>query len=114
MRVIQPILNWFGVALMTLGAVILALTGSAVATPGFMLTAAAPLLCHLFARRREASDGTRVLAMAVNWIAAVLVGSLAAVALTGISEASALFPLLGCAAALYGWNAVGPALTRLS
>jgi hypothetical protein len=111
--VLQRILNWFGLALMLVGAVALVVTGTRVLSPNFMLLAALPLLVQLLNRGAHAPTGLRLLAMAINWIAAVLVGSLAAVALTGIGGNFGLYPLLGAAAVLYGWNAVSVAVTAL-
>ena len=112
-EVLQRIFNWFALALMFLGAAVLVVTGTRILSPGFMLLAAVPLLVQLLARPPNAPAGLRVLAMAVNWVAAVLVGSLTAVALTGIGGTFDLYPLLGGAAVLYGWNAVSLATTSI-
>jgi len=109
-EVLQRIFNWFVLALMLFGAAVLVMTGTRILSPTFMLVAAMPLLVQLVARPPDAPAGLRLLAMAVNWVAAVLVGSLAAVALTGIGGNFDLFPLLGGAAVLYGWNALSVAL----
>lgn len=110
---LQAVLNWFAVALMLAAGVILWMVEAPVTTPEFMVATTVPLLIRLFARRPRAPAGARLLAMSVNWLAAVLVGGLAAAAFTGIGGTYALFPLLGCAAFLYYWNAVGLALTCL-
>lgn len=110
---LQAVLNWFAVALMLAAGVILVVAEAPVATPEFMLATTVPLLVRLFARRPRAPAGARLLAMSINWIAAVLAGGLAAAAFTGIGGTYALFPLLGCAAFLYYWNAVGLALASI-
>ena len=110
-EVLHRIFNSFALAVMLLGAAVLLLSDSPVLPPHFMLVATVPLLVQLFARTPDAPVALRVLAMTTNWVAAVLAGSLAAVALTGIGDAVGLTPMLGSAAALYGWNAVSMAAT---
>ena len=110
---VQRIFNWFGMGLMLLGAAALLNSDSHVLPTHFVLLAAVPLVIQIFARAPEAPVGLRIAAMLVNWVAAVLAGSLAAVALTGIGGGGALTPLLGSAAVLYGWNAVSVAMTSI-
>jgi hypothetical protein len=107
--VFQRIFNWFALGLMLLSAAALLLSDTRILPPNFMLIATVSLLVQLFARAPNAPVGLRLMAMAVNWVAAVLVGSLAAVALTGIGGTFGLCPFLGSAAVLYGWNAVSVA-----
>lgn len=106
MGVLQKISNWFVLALLMLAANLLAAMHSPVVGPRFMLVAAVPLLIEIWASGVR-SRGLRLLSMAVNWVAAVVMASLAAAAFTGIGGTFALFPILGVAAALYAWNAIG-------
>jgi len=108
---LQAVLNWFAVALMLGAWLILLVDDAPITTPNLMIASTVPLLIRLFARRPQAPAGARFLALALNWLAAVVVGALAAAAFTGIGGTAALFPLLGCAAILYYWNAAGLALT---
>lgn len=84
-----------------------------ITTPNLMVASAVPFLIYLFARWPNASARARLLALALNWVAAVLVGVLAGAAFTGIGETYALFPLLGCAALLCYWNAAVLVLASL-
>jgi hypothetical protein len=102
---IQAVLNWFAVALMLIAWIILTVADRPITPPSSIIASTVPLLVHLFARRTSSSEGARLLALATNWIAAVLVGGLAGAAFTGFGGAHALFPLLASAAALYYWNA---------
>jgi len=110
---LQRIFNWFGLGLMLTGAAALLWSDTRVLPPNVMLIAAVPLLMHVFVRPPNAPVGFRIAAMLVNWVAAVLAGSLAAVALTGMGGAAAVVPVLGSAALLYGWNAVSIAMTSI-
>lgn len=107
MGVLQKISNWFVLALLMLAADLLSASRTPVVAPGFMLMAALPLLVELLASGVRSRAGLRLLAMAVNWIATVLMASLAAAAFTGIGGTSGLFPILAVAASLYAWNAIG-------
>ena len=111
---LQAVLNWFAVALMLTAGIILAVDDAPITTPNLLIASTAPLLIRLFAFRPRAPEGARLLALASNWIAAVLVGGLAGAAFTGIGGTYALFPLLGCAAVLYCWNAAGLVRASLS
>ena len=110
---LQAVLNWFAVALMLIAWIILAVADAPITTPNLMIASTVPLLFRLFACRPQAPQGARLLALALNWIAAVLVGGLAGAAFTGINGTYQLFPLLGCAAVLYCWNAAGLVLASL-
>jgi hypothetical protein len=110
---VQAVLNWFAVALLLTAWVILMAVDEPITTPNLMIASTVPFLIQLFARRPKAPAGARLLALALNWVAAVLVGVLAGAAFTGIGETYALFPLLGCAALLYYWNAAGLVLASL-
>jgi FtsH-binding integral membrane protein len=110
---VQAVLNWFAVALLLTAWVILMAADEPIATPNLIIASTVPLFIQLFARRRKASAGARLLALALNWLAAVLVGVLAGAAFTGIAGTYALFPLLGCAALLYYWNAAELVLASL-
>jgi hypothetical protein len=107
---LQGISNWFALALMLVGALALLLSNASILPPDSMLLAAVPLVLQLLARGANAPGGLRIAAMAVNWVAAVLAGSLAAVSLTGIGGNLQLSPLLCSAAVLYGWNALSDAM----
>lgn len=111
--VLQRIVNWFALALMLVGTASLVLSDTRVLPPSFLLVATVPLLVQLLAGAPNASTGLRVAAMALNWVAAILVGSLAAVALTGFGGTFQLSPLLGSAALVYGWNALSVAMTPI-
>jgi hypothetical protein len=113
MAILQRISNWFALSMMVVAAAVLVSSGAPIPAAKFLLLATAPPLASLCARGPRASSGVRVLAMAVNWIGAVLVGSLAGAALAGIGETLPLFPSLATAAVLYGWNAVTLALSAL-
>jgi hypothetical protein len=113
MAIVQQVLNWFGIALLVLAAAVLARAEAAAASPAFMLLWTAPLLAHLCATRAGAPSAVRVLAMGANWVAGVLAGSLAAAAFIGMRGTHPLFPLLGCAALLFVWNAIRLAATSL-
>jgi hypothetical protein len=104
---LQVVLNWYAVALMLTAWIILAVADAPITTPNLMIACTVPLLIRLFGRRPEAPAGARFLALGLNWVAAVLVGGLAGAAFTGIGDTYPLFPLLGCAALLYCWNAAG-------
>lgn len=110
LEVLQRILNWFGVALVPCAGAVLVLTGAVEAIPGLMLVATVPLIARLAAASRAAPVGLRLLAVAANWTGAVLAGSLAAAAATGVGGAFSFFPILGCATGLYAWNAASLAL----
>jgi FtsH-binding integral membrane protein len=110
---LQAVFNWFAVALMLTAWAVLTATDAPVTTPSFMIASTVPYLVRLFARRPEAPPGAHLLALALNWLAAVIVGVLAGVAFTGIGGTYPLFPLLGCAALLYYWNAAGLVLASL-
>lgn len=110
---LQAILNWFAVALLLTAWIVLAAGDEPVTTPTFMIASTAPLLIRLFAFHPRARAGARLFALGLNWVAAVLVGILAGAAFTGIGGTYALFPLLGCAALLYCWNAAGLAFASL-
>jgi len=110
---LQAVLNWYAVALMLTASIILAVADAPITTPNLMIASTVPLLIRLFARRPEAPAGARLLALGLNWVAAVLVGGLAGAAFTGIGGTYTLFPLLGCAALLYCWNAAGLVLASL-
>jgi hypothetical protein len=110
---LQAVLNWYAVALMLTAWIILAVADAPNTTPNLMIASTVPLLIRLFARRPEAPAGARLLALGLNWVAAVLVGALAGAAFTGIGGTYTLFPLLGCAALLYCWNAAGLVLASL-
>jgi FtsH-binding integral membrane protein len=109
-NVVQRILNWFALGLMLLGAAALLLGRSHILPPALMLVATVPLLVQLFAHASSGPVGLRLVAMALNWVGAVLAGSLAAAALTGIGGAFAISPFLSGAALLYGWNAASVAM----
>jgi hypothetical protein len=111
--VVQRIFNYFAVALMLVGAAAVVFSNTRVLSPTFMLVAAVPFLVQLLARTPDAPAGLRLAAMALNWIAAVLVGSLAGAALTGIGGAFGLVPIFGSATALYVWNAVSIAIQSI-
>lgn len=106
MGVLQKISNWFVLVLMVVAADLLSITSAPIIAPRFVLIATVPLLVEILASRTRPSPGLRLLAMAVNWVAAVLMTSLAAAALTGIGGTSGLAPMLGVAAGLYVWNAI--------
>ena len=110
---LQAVLNWFAVALMLTAGIILAAADAPITTPNLMIASTVPLLIRLFAHRPGAPAGARLLALGLNWVAAVLVGALAGAAFTGIGGTYGLFPLLGCAALLYCWNAAGLVLASL-
>lgn len=110
---LQAVLNWFAVALMLTAWVILAAAEAPITAPAFMIATTVPFLIRLLAYRPQARPGARLLALGLNWVAAVLVGALAGAAFTGIGGTSALFPLLGFAALLYFWNAAGLVLASL-
>jgi FtsH-binding integral membrane protein len=97
---VQAVLNWFAVALLLTAWVILMAVDEPITTPNLMIASTVPFLIQLFARRPKAPAGARLLALALNWVAAV-------------GETYALFPLLGCAALLYYWNAAGLVLASL-
>lgn len=104
-QVLQRILNWFGVTLVPSAGAVLVLTGAVEAIPGLMLVATVPLITRLAAASPAAPEALRLLAVAANWTGMVLAGSLAAAAATGVGGAFPFFPILGCAAGLYAWNA---------
>ena len=110
---LQAVLNWYAVALMLTAWIILEVVDAPITTPNLMIASTVPLLIRLFARRPEAPAGARLLALGLNWVAAVLVGGLAGAAFTGIGGTYTLFPLLACAALLYCWNAAGLVLASL-
>ncbi len=110
---LQAVLNWYAVALMLSAGTILAVADAPITTPNLMIAATVPFLIRIFAHRPKAPAGARLLALGLNWVAAVLVGALAGAAFTGIGGTYPLFPLLGCAALLYCWNAAGLVFSSL-